>query len=114
MGCGLSSATASGASALSYIPEKVWNDTSAAYGLAAGGGGTSVFFPRPVWQTGPGVPNDSFRHVPDLSIASSPADPLFPRNEVLPREQQAAQQQRLHASLAQCARVRTHTLTLVQ
>jgi uncharacterized protein (TIGR03437 family) len=65
--------TASGASALSYIPEKVWNDTSAAYGLAAGGGGTSVFFPRPVWQTGPGVPNDSFRHVPDLSIASSPA-----------------------------------------
>ncbi|HTB19437.1 MAG TPA: protease pro-enzyme activation domain-containing protein [Bryobacteraceae bacterium] len=64
--------TANGASALSYIPETVWNDTSPSYGLAAGGGGTSIFFPKPVWQTGSGVPNDSFRHVPDLSIASSP------------------------------------------
>ena len=41
-------------------------------GLAAGGGGASIFFPKPVWQTGPGVPNNSFRNVPDLSIASSP------------------------------------------
>jgi uncharacterized protein (TIGR03437 family) len=64
--------TANGASTLSYIPEKVWNDTSLGGGLAAGGGGASMFFPKPVWQTGPGVPNDSFRHVPDLSIASSP------------------------------------------
>ncbi|MGA2879854.1 MAG: protease pro-enzyme activation domain-containing protein [Bryobacteraceae bacterium] len=64
--------TANGASALSYIPEMVWNDTNLGGGLAAGGGGTSIFFPKPVWQTGPGVPNDSFRHVPDLSIASSP------------------------------------------
>jgi uncharacterized protein (TIGR03437 family) len=64
--------TANGASALSYIPEMVWNDTNLGGGMAAGGGGTSVFFPKPVWQTGPGVPNDSFRHVPDLSIASSP------------------------------------------
>jgi len=64
--------TANGASALSYIPEMVWNDTSLGFGLAAGGGGTSVVFSKPVWQTGPGVPNDSFRHVPDLSIASSP------------------------------------------
>ena len=64
--------TANGASALSYIPEMVWNDTNLGGGLAAGGGGTSLFFPKPVWQTGPGVPNDGFRHVPDLSIASSP------------------------------------------
>jgi uncharacterized protein (TIGR03437 family) len=64
--------TANGASALSYIPEMAWNDTGFGGGLESGGGGTSVFFPRPVWQTGPGVPNDSFRHVPDLSIASSP------------------------------------------
>ncbi len=64
--------TANGASALSYIPEMVWNDTSLGGGLAAGGGGVSIFFPKPVWQTGPGVPNNSFRNVPDLSLASSP------------------------------------------
>jgi uncharacterized protein (TIGR03437 family) len=67
-----SSNTANGASALSYIPEMVWNDTNVGAGLAAGGGGTSMFFAKPVWQTGPGVPNNSFRNVPDLSIASSP------------------------------------------
>jgi uncharacterized protein (TIGR03437 family) len=64
--------TANDASALSYIPEMVWNDTSLGDGLAAAGGGASLFFSRPVWQSGPGVPSDSFRHVPDLSIASSP------------------------------------------
>jgi uncharacterized protein (TIGR03437 family) len=63
--------TANGASALSYIPEKAWNDTAARGSLAAGGGGTSIFFPRPAWQTGPGVPNDSFRHVPDISLSAS-------------------------------------------
>ncbi len=64
--------TANDASALSYIPETVWNDTSLGAGLVAGGGGASIFFSKPVWQSGPGVPSDSFRHVPDLSIASSP------------------------------------------
>ena len=66
--------SATGASALSYIPERVWNDTDSGYGLigGAGGGGTSVFFPKPVWQTSPGVPSNSFRNVPDLSIAASP------------------------------------------
>lgn len=63
--------TANSASALSYIPEMVWNDTPLGGGLSAGGGGSSLYFPKPVWQTGPGVPNDSFRHVPDLAIASS-------------------------------------------
>ena len=64
--------TANSASALSYIPEMVWNDTSFGIGLSAGGGGASIFFPQPVWQSGPGVPNNGFRNVPDLSIASSP------------------------------------------
>jgi len=63
--------TATGASAISYIPERVWNDTEPGSGLAAGGGGTSVFFPKPGWQTGPGVPSDTYRNVPDLSIAAS-------------------------------------------
>jgi uncharacterized protein (TIGR03437 family) len=63
--------TANGASALGYIPEMVWNDTGDGGGLSAGGGGTSLYFPQPAWQTGPGVPNGSFRHVPDLAIAAS-------------------------------------------
>jgi uncharacterized protein (TIGR03437 family) len=63
--------TANGASALSYIPEKVWNDTVQNDQLAAGGGGSSLFFPKPAWQTGPGIPNNTFRNVPDVSIASS-------------------------------------------
>ena len=57
-----------GGSALSYIPEMVWNESSVTYGLAAGGGGRSTYFPQPSWQTGPGVPSDGFRHVPDLAF----------------------------------------------
>jgi uncharacterized protein (TIGR03437 family) len=62
---------ANSASALSYIPEKVWNDTSIDGMLSASGGGMSIFFPRPAWQTGSGVPADAFRHVPDLALSSS-------------------------------------------
>jgi uncharacterized protein (TIGR03437 family) len=69
---------ASNGAALAYIPEKVWNDTSLAYGLAAGGGGGSIFFPQPIWQNGPGVPTDGVRHVPDISFSSSPEhDPYY-------------------------------------
>jgi uncharacterized protein (TIGR03437 family) len=64
--------TATGASALSYIPERVWNDNELGFRLLGGGGGTSIFFPKPVWQVGSGVPNNSYRNVPDVSIASSP------------------------------------------
>jgi subtilase family serine protease len=63
-------------SALSYIPEIVWNDTTSPEnttgGLAAGGGGASIYFSKPAWQTGPGVPNDNARDVPDLSLNASP------------------------------------------
>jgi len=64
--------TANDASALSYIPELAWNDTSAFLGLSAGGGGASIFFAKPPWQAGPGVPNDGFRDVPDLASSASP------------------------------------------
>jgi uncharacterized protein (TIGR03437 family) len=63
--------TVNNASALSYIPEVAWNDTYLGDGLAAGGGGRSVYFTRPSWQSGPGVPNDGARHVPDISLSSS-------------------------------------------
>jgi uncharacterized protein (TIGR03437 family) len=64
--------TANGASALSYVPEGVWNTAILRNDLSAGGGGPSVVFSKPTWQTGPGVPNDSARDVPDLSLAASP------------------------------------------
>ena len=60
------------ASALSYIPETTWNDTVAANSLSATGGGASVFFAKPSWQTGTGVPNDGARDVPDVALAASP------------------------------------------
>jgi hypothetical protein len=58
-------------SALSYIPEIVWNDTLAQSQLSAGGGGASSVFGKPSWQTGTGVPADGVRDVPDVSINAS-------------------------------------------
>lgn len=63
--------TPNSASAIQYIPETAWNDTLLDGTLSAGGGGASVFFAQPVWQTGNGVPADGFRHVPDLSLSAS-------------------------------------------
>ncbi len=57
-------------SALSYIPETTWNESSTA-GLASGGGGASIYYSQPAWQTGPGVPNDNVRHVPDIALAAA-------------------------------------------
>ena len=66
-----SSNSGTGASALGYIPEQVWNDTIEDGQLASGGGGGSIYFAAPAWQTGSGVPNDGLRHVPDLAISAS-------------------------------------------
>jgi uncharacterized protein (TIGR03437 family) len=60
-------------SALSYIPEVAWNQSGTS-GLGAGGGGASFFFPRPAWQTGPGVPMDNARHVPDIALSAAGHD----------------------------------------
>jgi uncharacterized protein (TIGR03437 family) len=59
------------ASALSYIPEVSWNDSAADGSPSATGGGASVFFAKPSWQTGTGVPNDGARDVPDVSFPAS-------------------------------------------
>jgi subtilase family serine protease len=64
-------------SALQYLPEVVWNDSVLSFqnggGLSATGGGASAFFSKPPWQTGvPGIPADSKRDVPDVSLYSSP------------------------------------------
>ena len=57
-----------GGSAISYIPEAVWNESATESQLSAGGGGLSSFFVKPAWQTGTGVPNDFARDVPDVAL----------------------------------------------
>jgi hypothetical protein len=64
-------------SALSYIPEVVWNESgnvSGGSGLWASGGGVSSMFAKPSWQTGQGVPNDGMRDVPDVSLSAASHD----------------------------------------
>jgi uncharacterized protein (TIGR03437 family) len=65
--------SATGESALSYIPEVVWNDAENACQSypSASGGGASIFFSKPSWQTGLGVPADGARDVPDIAINAS-------------------------------------------
>ncbi len=41
-------------------------------GWTAGGGGESVHFQRPAWQTGAGLPTGNKRLVPDVSLAADP------------------------------------------
>src|SRR5579871_2931552 len=65
------------ASALSYIPEAVWNTSgvvAGGSGLWSGGGGASSIYAKPAWQTGPGVPADGHRDVPDVALNSSTHD----------------------------------------
>ncbi len=59
-------------SALSYIPEIAWNDTALSGTLSASGGGASIYFAKPTWQTGTGVPPDGKRDVPDIAVGASP------------------------------------------
>jgi len=78
-------------SAKSYIPEIPWNDTCASAAtigsvsgfctaldqsgldLVAGSGGPSAVYGKPSWQalTIPGMPNDSARDIPDVSLFAS-------------------------------------------
>jgi len=60
-------------SALEYIPEEAWNDTTENGVLSASGGGKSIYFtPKPTWQIGTGVPSDGARDVPDIALSASP------------------------------------------
>ena len=60
-------------SAISYIPEKGWNESDAT-GLASTGGGSSTVFLKPSWQAGTGVPEANARTVPDVSLAAAGHD----------------------------------------
>lgn len=69
-------------SALSYIPEGAWNESTiynssgvaTGYQVAAGSGGESVYISKPSWQTGTGVPSGTFRYVPDVSFSAADHD----------------------------------------
>jgi hypothetical protein len=78
---------ATGTSAKSYIPEIPWTQNCAQIGLTgcgpsapngsvnivAGSGGASSVYGKPLWQVGvAGVPNDSHRDQPDISLFASP------------------------------------------
>src|SRR5579884_3622665 len=78
------------ASALSYIPENVWNESCTSSGgvnpctsgnspgLWAGGGGASTLYSKPSWQSGvAGIPNDGWRDVPDVSLTAAGHDPYL-------------------------------------
>lgn len=72
-----SSNSSSDTSALSYIPESVWNDSGSVSGgvdLWASGGGKSVYIAKPSWQTGTGVPSDGKRDVPDVAMTAATHD----------------------------------------
>ncbi len=67
---------------MGYIPETTWNDSCADSGLSgctntgalniiAGSGGPSTRYGKPSWQVGTtGMPNDSHRDLPDVSLFS--------------------------------------------
>jgi subtilase family serine protease len=69
-----SNASSTQSSALSYIPETVWNESGPGAGLWSSGGGASSIYAKPSWQAGPGVPADGKRDVPDVSLTAAGHD----------------------------------------
>jgi sugar lactone lactonase YvrE len=52
--------------------ETGWFSSNTSNGPAGSGGGISLLFSRPDWQTGPGVPSGTRRLVPDVSVVGDP------------------------------------------
>src|SRR5579863_7188724 len=69
-----SNASGTQGSALSYIPEVVWNESGPGAGLWSSGGGMSTLYSKPSWQAGTGVPGDGKRDVPDVSLTAAGHD----------------------------------------
>jgi subtilase family serine protease len=63
-------------SALGYIKEGVWNESTDAI-LVAGSGGTSQWIPQPPWQAGIGVPANGGRNIPDIAFTASMHDSYY-------------------------------------
>lgn len=79
-------------SALGYLCEAAGNEScdpmqaasetncacgSAKFSSLAGGGGASAVYAKPAWQTGPGIPADGARDVPDVAIAAASGHGAF-------------------------------------
>lgn len=64
-------------SVLGYIPEVVWNESCSDPTLCffpnlfASSGGPSSLYLKPSWQSGPGVPADGKRDIPDVSLSAA-------------------------------------------
>ncbi|HEY4978687.1 MAG TPA: S53 family peptidase, partial [Candidatus Acidoferrum sp.] len=73
-------------SALGYIPESAWNEScdtaqptgptncffsNGNFSTLASGGGASMIYAKPSWQSGAGVPMDGFRDIPDVALAAA-------------------------------------------
>jgi hypothetical protein len=85
-------------SALRYIPEVVWNESSdnGGNGISAGGGGVSKLYPTPPWQAGIGLPPTSLispfptgfqgqpRYLPDVSLNAAGHDGYLLCTETVP------------------------------
>ncbi len=79
-----SSNSTEGGSAISYIPEDVWNESCTASnctsgndpGIWAGGGGVSIYSStKPSWQSGvTGIPQDNARDLPDVALTAAGHD----------------------------------------
>jgi pseudomonalisin len=68
---------AGGGSALSYIPEKVWNESASdgGSGLWASTGGISEYYTQPTWQKGvSGANSNGMRAVPDVALTAASHD----------------------------------------
>ncbi|HXC33959.1 MAG TPA: Ig-like domain repeat protein, partial [Verrucomicrobiae bacterium] len=71
---------ANGVSALSYIPEDVWNEactgsTCQNVGIWSSGGGASSTFSKPAWQAGvTGIPTANHRYLPDVAMNAAGHD----------------------------------------
>jgi len=75
--------------ALSYIPEDVWNESSLSNGLWSSSGGasagniqsgvgTTLGVPKPYWQSGlSSIPDDGVRDLPDVSLTAAGHDPYL-------------------------------------
>jgi hypothetical protein len=78
--------SAGNSSAIGYIPEAAWNEScdpsqaasatncvlgTGNFSLLGSGGGASSVYRKPSWQSGPGVPPDNARDVPDVALAAA-------------------------------------------